>query len=160
MFRTRVAKALLIPAMVVPTTVGTLAFASASGAAVKPASATAKCTVLSGNYQSTANLSNCNNTTVTGGSGSFPADGLSETSGTVTLTWANDLTSVINYNATLETNPACGKGKKYIYVILKGNVADGGTNTGIPVGDKVSADICFNSKNGNLALLTGKKFKV
>jgi hypothetical protein len=154
MFRTRAAKALLIPVMVASASVGTLAFASASGAAVKPATSSVKCTALSGTVGGTGSLTGCTDTANTGGSGSFPL-----VPGSNSVTWAAGGTNTFSYTFKTVTPNACPKKNEEIAVA--GTVTGStGSGSSIPNGDKVKGDLCVNKKTDVVELLPGTKFKL
>ena len=152
MFRTRAARALLIPVMVASASVGTLAFASASGAAVKPDPFTGvKCTTLTGNVNSTATLSGCNGNT---GGSSMALAGAAFASGG-TITWTNSLTTTLNAPTVANGTFTCPK--HYKPYKASGTVAADTTGS-VPVGSTYKINVCLDSKSG--ALTNSGKVKI
>ncbi|MFZ0665512.1 MAG: hypothetical protein WAM97_07130 [Acidimicrobiales bacterium] len=153
MFRTRLSRALLVPAVLVPVSLGSLAFAANASAAAKPAAAAAavKCTSLSGTVGGTGTVTGCKGTGSTGGSGSFPASPASS----ATITWANGQTTTASFNYASGSGTDCPSGGSE-YVIT-GTVSSSTTKT-IPKGQKLKGDVCLNGVS--LSLYPGTKFKV
>jgi hypothetical protein len=155
MLRTRIAKALLVPAIVIPVTAGALAFAgtaSAAGPSVKPAGDfPVKCTSLSGTVGGTGTVSGCKgNGTAT--SGTFPTNGSSP----VTVDWSNGTTTTTTFSYTGGSGKDCpGSGTEEVVT----GTTTGGTDTSIPSGLKLKGDICV-SGTLQLSLYPGTKFKV
>ncbi|MFZ0665513.1 MAG: hypothetical protein WAM97_07135 [Acidimicrobiales bacterium] len=152
MFRTRLSRALLIPAVLVPLSVGTLAFAS-SASALKPATSAVKCSTLTGTIGATGSLSGCTGTGSTGGGGTFPTTGANPS----TISWTNGQTTSTTFNYASGSGTLCGRHSTE--EIASGTVQSSSTPT-IPVGQKFKADICVNTKKDTLSLYPGTKFKI
>lgn len=155
MLRTRIAKALLVPAIAIPVTVGALAFAGVASAAspsVKPAGDfPVKCTSLSGTVGGTGTISGCKgNGTAT--SGTFPTNGSSP----VTVSWSNGTTTTTSFSYSSGSGTDCpSSGTEEVVT----GTTTGGTDTLIAKGLKLKGDICFTSTL-QLSLYPGTKFKV
>src|ERR1700722_5352604 len=150
MFRTRVARALLVPAaLMIPASAATLALTGPAGAAVPNAADSATCTTLTGTVNistesATGKFTGCTSGT-TGGSGKFKG---SQSTSSGKITWANAGVTKMSFGFTLEGQGSCPAANDEIVVtgtvtsssgaaskIAKGQKISGGTTPG-------PADLC------------------
>jgi len=154
MLRTRMAKVLLVPAMMIPVSAATLAFATASSAATPAKAGVVKCTGLSGTALATGTLTGCNDPANTGGSGTFPTSPASS----ATITWASGGSTTGTVSYTGATTNTCASGSSEETVTGK-VTSDTGAGSSVAVGGKIKGDICI-SGTGALSLAPGTKFKI
>jgi hypothetical protein len=168
MFRTRLAKALLVPAaLMVPASTAALALTTASpaGAAVYNAADAATCTKLTGKVDistesATGTFSGCTKAT-TDGTGKFSG---SESSSAGKVTWKNKGVTTMSFSFNI--SGSCGTGTEEIVVtgavksstgkaakIKKGQKISGGTTAN-------TADFCWNEATNALTLKSGTKFEI
>jgi len=156
MFRTRLARALLVPAMVIPISVGALAFAGVASAAKPAAKAQGatpvKCKVLTGTIEATGTLTGCT-ATDTGGSGTFPTVPASS----ATLSWVDGHSTTSSFNYAAGSGTDCPSGGSEF--VITGTVT-ASTAANIVVGDKIKGDVCADLSTGALTLYPGTKFKI
>ena len=155
MFRTRVARVVVIPAVIAAASLGSLAFASASGASVKPAVVTVKCTSLSGTAGGTGTISGCSDSSATGGSGTFPA---TPGSGSQKVSWASGGTTTATFNYNQASTSTCPSGDSE-YIITGSVTKNKGAAKSIGTGGKLKGDVCLSSTL-QLSLAPGTKFKL
>jgi hypothetical protein len=154
MFRTRVARILLVPAaLLIPASIATVAFASSSSAASPNAAAKAvKCSTLSGTILATGSVSGCTDTANTGGGGTFPTSGSNPT--TIKWTSGGKTTATINYSGG---SGKCATGDTQEDVT--GNVTkDKGVAKSVKIGP-ISGTVCV-SADGALSLAPGTKLVI
>jgi hypothetical protein len=154
MFRTRVARVLLVPAaLLIPASIATVAFASASSAASPNAAAKAvKCKTLTGTILATGNLAGCSDTANTGGGASFPTTGASP----VTIKWTSGGKTKATFSYSGGSG-ACAAGDTQEDVT--GNVTkDTGVAKSVKIGP-ISGTVCVTGA-GALSLAPGTKFVI
>jgi hypothetical protein len=167
MFRTKLAKAVLIPAaFMIPVSVGSLALTSAAGASVRPAvkaaADTASCKTLKGTVNpatlaAKGTLSGCTPTAVTDGTGAFSGSG---SSSSATITWgASHGVTSSSFTYTISGQGSCPTNDDEI--VVSGAVTKStGKAKKIKAGQPLSADVCYNTSKGTIALLKGTTFDV
>ena len=168
MFRTRVARALLIPAaLMIPASAATLALTSSASAAVPNAKDSATCTSLSGTVNigtesAKGTFSGCTSST-TGGTGKFKG---SESSSSGKVTWANKGVTTMSFGFSLEGQESCPAANDEIVVTGTVSKSTGGAAK-IKAGQKIgggsaanTADFCWNTATNALTLAPGTSFKI
>jgi hypothetical protein len=137
-----------------PISIVSVGFAGTASAA-SAAAATVTCKKLSGSVTGTANLTKCNDTTATGGKGSFPAADVGTGSGTIT--WGSKGTTPISGTAT-SGGTACPAGDtEYVFSGTTGKSK--GAAKSIKKGLVVTADACLSATD-TLSLAPGTDFTI
>lgn len=169
MFRTRLARSLLIPAvLMVPLSTAAIALSTASpaGASVaSPPKDVVTCTKLTGKVaiateSATGTFSGCTSAP-TGGTGKFSG---SESTSSGSVTWKNKGVTSMSFGFSL-SGSACGSNQE---IIVTGTVSGStGKASKIAAGQEISggktkntADFCWNSSNNDLTLASGTKFEI
>jgi hypothetical protein len=169
MFRTKVARALLIPAaLMIPASAATLALTASPASAAVPAKAdSATCTSLTGTVNigtesATGTLSGCTSKT-TGGTGKFTG---SDNSSSGKATWKNKGVTSFSFSFTLEGQESCPAANDEI--VVSGTVSSStGDAKKIKAGQKISggaaadtADFCWNTGTNKITLAPSTTFEV
>jgi len=167
MFRTRIARILLVPAAaIVPLSVTAVALsAGTANAATAAPKDVATCTKLVGKVDistesATGTFSGCTSAP-TGGTGKFTGSDITS-SGSVT--WKNKGVTTMSFGFSL-SGSACGSNQE---IIVTGTVSGStGKASKIAAGQEISggktkntADFCWNSSTNALTLATGTKFEI
>lgn len=170
MFRTRLAKALLVPAvLMVPLSTAALALSTASPASASvyntPPKDAATCTKLTGKVNistesATGTFSGCTSAP-TGGTGKFSG---SESSSSGKVTWKNKGVTTMSFGFSIGGS-ACGANEE---IVVTGTVSGStGKAAKIAAGQEISggktkytADFCWNSSTNAITLASGTKFEI
>lgn len=155
MFGTRLGRALLVPAVLVPITIGTLAISSSASAA-KPQTTrgtwTVKCAGLTGQLNGTGTLYKCSGTGDTEGSGVFPTT----QSNPVVINWASGYTTTVDVNYKTGTKK-CPTGEQEYDI---SGLVQSSTTPNINANEIIKGDVCVNLGTSKLSLYPGDKFKI
>lgn len=145
MRRTRTIRLLMIPALLAPVVVGSLALSGTAFAKSKgPKPATVNCTNLGGNTGTSVTVSGCSPSAATGGSGVFTVFQIvSETSSGNVVTWANGATATYSLSAT----PILNDQKK--------DKCPGGDTASGPIEVKLTGSVTSQTIPANLSATDG-----
>jgi hypothetical protein len=155
MFGTRLGRALCVPAVLIPITIGTLAIsssASAAGPHTAKGGWSVKCAGLTGKIDANGTLYKCTGSGDTQGSGVFPT---TETN-PVVINWASGYSTTVDVTYSAGSK-ACPAGEQEFNI--SGTVVSSTTST-ITQGQGIKGDVCENGQTGGLSLVRGDKFKI
>jgi hypothetical protein len=170
MFRTRIARILLVPAAaIVPLSITAVALsAGTANAATAAPKDVVTCTKLTGKVNivaasATGTFSGCTSS-ITGGTGKFSG---SESSSSGSVTWKNKGVTTMSFGFNTG-GTACGSNKALTEIVVTGTVSGStGAASKIAAGQEISggktkntADFCWNSNTNALTLAPKTKFEI
>ena len=143
-------RAAAIAAMVVASSLGTIALTSGVASASAP---TATCTKFSATASGHATLGSCTPTASTGGSGTEVAN---LKASTAVITWKGKGTTTTKYKYATVTADKCAKGSSEVKETA---TVTGGTNKTITKGQVGTLLLCIKGATG-ISLLKGQKYTI
>jgi hypothetical protein len=155
-------RAAAIAAMVVASSLGTIALSTGVASASPP---TVTCTGFSatGSTTSTAAVTGCNDPANTGGKGTAKStENLTTRKGTATITWNKTGTTTSSFTFTLnpKSTVKCPKGDILVKEISTTTGGSGAALKSIPKGQVATVYLCANAAKKTTTLAPGQKYQV